>query len=41
MHNKLVKSGDAEKLSAGVAKDAINRYNVKKKIWQCPFLIYV
>lgn len=31
MHDKLVKSGDAEKLSAGVAKDAINRYNAKRK----------
>lgn len=31
MHDKLVTGRDAEKLSAGVAKDAINRYNARRK----------
>ena len=31
MHDVLVTNRDAEKLSAGVAKDAINRYNARRK----------
>lgn len=39
MQAELVTSGDAEKLSAGVAKDAI-KDTMSKRLWQCPFINY-
>lgn len=38
MQDELVTSRDAGKLSAGVAKDAINRYNAKENFDSVPLL---
>lgn len=40
MQDELVTSGDAEKLSAGVAKDAINKYNAKKNLTLPLYYLY-